>query len=49
MAQPQEREDPQAPVGMPGWVKGVVAVAVALVLVILVLHLTGLSPMGHGG
>ncbi len=49
MAQPHRQEETEAAVGMPGWVKGCVAVAVVLVVVLIILHLTGLSPMGHGG
>ena len=41
MAQSQTRLDPEAPPGMPRWVKVLGIVFLVLVLVVIVLHLTG--------
>jgi hypothetical protein len=46
-----EATDPEAsasPPGVPMWVKALGIVALLLVLLYVILHLTGLSPMGHG-
>lgn len=49
MSQPQRPLDHDRPPPVPLWVKVSGAIVLALLLIVVVLHLSGNSPMMHGG
>lgn len=49
MSQRHEESDYGPVIGAPRWVKVFGAIAIALIVLFIVLHLTGLTPSGHGG
>jgi hypothetical protein len=48
MSQSEEGPQSNAPPSTPSWVKVFGVIAILLILLFVILHLTGLSPTGHG-